>query len=288
MEGKRKNPFLTLQLAVMLFGLSGVLSRSLTVSPVTIAEGRVLCSSVILFAILRFKGVSLSAESRRDDALTILAGLLLAVHWTAFFQSVQVASVAIGTITYATFPLFLLFLEPLLYHEKISLKNVLLAGCLLAGVLVTVPEFSLQNSAAVGVLWGMASSLTYAILTLCNRSLSRRYSGTWVSFREQLAAAVFLLPLMAVRHDTPDAKSLCAIGAIGVFCTAVAFSLFVSAQKRVSAQTAGISAGMETVYGIVFAAVFLRETPTARDILGGTIILTAAVASSLSERKSVS
>jgi drug/metabolite transporter (DMT)-like permease len=54
----------------------------------------------------------------------------------------------------------------------------------------------------------------------------------------------------------------------------------------VSAQTAGISAGMETVYGIVFAAVFLRETPTARDILGGTIILTAAVASSLSERKS--
>jgi drug/metabolite transporter (DMT)-like permease len=106
-----------------------------------------------------------------------------------------------------------------------------------------------------------------------------------VSFREQLAAAVVLLPFVIARHDALDAKSLCAIGAIGVLCTATAFSLFVSAQKRVSAQTAGISAGMETVYGIVFAAVFLREMPTVRDILGGALILTAAVVSSLSAQK---
>jgi drug/metabolite transporter (DMT)-like permease len=69
--------------------------------------------------------------------------------------------------------------------------------------------------------------------------------------------------------------------AIGVICTAMAFSLFVSAQRYVSAQSAGISAGMETVYGIIFAMILLGEAPSIREIVGGVIILTAALASSL-------
>ena len=43
------------------------------------------------------------------------------------------------------------------------------------------------------------------------------------------------------------------MAAIGFVCTAIAYSLYVSAQKGVRAQTAGIISGMETVYGIIFA-----------------------------------
>ncbi|MFR6714479.1 MAG: EamA family transporter [Dorea longicatena] len=50
----------------------------------------------------------------------ILTGVVMAIHWSSFFQSIQTSSVAIGTITFSTFPLFLTFLEPLLFHEKIS------------------------------------------------------------------------------------------------------------------------------------------------------------------------
>jgi drug/metabolite transporter (DMT)-like permease len=231
--------------------------------------------------LLKVKGVSVSAKNRSDTLLTVAAGLILAIHWTAFFQSIQVASVAIGTITYATFPLFLLFLEPLIYHEKISFKNILFSIGLLVGVLITVPEFSLANGTTVGILWGMLSSFTYALLTLCNRRLSAGYSGTWVSFREQLVAAIVLLPFMIARHDALDVRTVCGIAAIGVICTALAFSLFVTAQRYVSAQTAGIAAGMETVYSILFALLFLGEAPTARDIIGGVIILGVALASSI-------
>jgi drug/metabolite transporter (DMT)-like permease len=270
-----------LQVAVMMFGFSGVISRSLTVSSVTIACGRVICSSAILFVLLKAKGVSIAAKNRSDTALSIAAGIILAIHWTAFFQSIQVASVAIGTITYATFPLFLIFLEPLIYQEKVSPQNILFSIGLLVGVFITVPEFSLANGTTVGILWGMLSSFTYALLTLCNRRLSAGYSGTWVSFREQLVAAIVLLPFMIARHDALDVRTVCGIAAIGVICTALAFSLFVTAQRYVSAQTAGISAGMETVYSILFALLFLGEAPTARDIIGGVIILGVALASSI-------
>jgi broad specificity polyphosphatase/5'/3'-nucleotidase SurE len=51
----------------------------------------------------------------------------MAIHWTTFFQSIQVSSVAIGTITFSTFPLFVTFLEPVIYKERLTLQNVLLA-----------------------------------------------------------------------------------------------------------------------------------------------------------------
>jgi drug/metabolite transporter (DMT)-like permease len=155
----------------------------------------------------------------------------------------------------------------------------------LIGVLITVPEFSLGNGTTVGIIWGMLSSFTYALLTLCNRRLSASYQGMWVSFREQMVAAIVLLPFMIIKHDAVDAISICKIAAIGVLCTAIAFSVFVSAQRYISAQTAGISAGMETVYGIIFAMILLGETPSLRDIIGGVVILGTALASSLSEGK---
>jgi drug/metabolite transporter (DMT)-like permease len=281
MEDQRRKSLIMLQIAVMMFGFSGVISRSLSVSSVTIACGRVICSSLILFIILKVKGVGIAAKSKTDTMLTLAAGIILAVHWTAFFQSIHVASVAIGTITYATFPLFLIFMEPAVYHEKISVKNMIFSALLLVGVLITVPEFSLENGTTLGILWGMLSSFTYAVLTLCNRKLSGSYSGMWVSFREQLVAAIVLLPLMLLKHDTLGAANMAGIMAIGVICTAMAFSLFVSAQRYVSAQSAGISAGMETVYGILFAMILLGEAPSIREIVGGVIILTAALASSL-------
>ena len=276
-----QRPLLLLHLAVMMFGLSGVIGRMVRVSPVTLAGGRVLFSSAVLLITLLVQKQSLRSKRRTDALLTCLAGSLLAVHWTSFFQSVQTASVAIGTITYSTFPLFLLLLEPLLYHEAITRRNILLSLGLIAGVLITVPEFSFSNETTLGILWGMLSSLTYALLTLCNRRLASSYPGTWVSFREQSFAALLLLPLLLLKREAVTATDLLGIGAIGIICTAVAFSLFVSAQKHVSAQTAGIVAGMETVYGILFAFVFIGEVPSVREIIGGIVILSVAALASL-------
>ena len=67
---------------------------------------------------------------------------------------------------------------------------------------------------------------------------------------------------------------------IGLVCTAVAHSLYVAAQKKVKAQTAGVISGMETVYGILFALLFLGEVPGVRELLGGAVILGTAVFSS--------
>ena len=38
--------------------------------------------------------------------ILIVLGIILAVHWTTFFYSIQLSTVAIGLLTFSTFPIF--------------------------------------------------------------------------------------------------------------------------------------------------------------------------------------
>ena len=281
-QNNRKD-IIYLHIAVMMFGVAGVIGQFVEVPSVMVALGRVICSSILLLIIALVKKDSLKLESGRDYVGIMLTGAVLAIHWTTFFQSIQVSSVAIGTITFSTFPLFLTFIEPVVFRERIRAKSILCAVVLLIGVAITIPEFSLDNQVTIGIIWGMLSSLTYAVITLANRYFSKKYEGRIVSFYEQGTAAIVLLPaifLVPTRWSTQDVVGVVAIGCI---CTAFAYSLYVSAQKKVKAQTAGIISGMETVYGIVYALIFLGETPTLRELIGGAIILGVALFTSLSK-----
>lgn len=285
MERNDKKSILHLHIAVMLFSVAGVVGQFVEVPSVMVAMGRVICSSILLFIIAKVKKDSLKLESKKDYIGIIATGVVLAIHWTTFFQSIQVSSVAIGTITFSTFPLFLTFLEPIVYHEKLRLKSVISALILLLGVAITIPEFSLENQVTIGIIWGMISSLTYAIITLANRYFSKKYEGRIVSFYEQGSAAIVLLPAIFLVPTEWRAQDIVGVAIVGCVCTAFAYSLYVSAQKKVKAQTAGIISGMETVYGIIYALIFLGEIPTGREIIGGIVILGVALYTSLQKNR---
>ncbi len=276
-----KKSLISLHIAVMLFGLSAVLGQFVTAPAVIVAGGRVICSSLLLLLLSLAGRANLRLKYRKDYGIAVFAGAILAVHWTTFFQSIQSASVAIGTITFSTFPLFLTFLEPLLFREKLKMKSVLSAAVLLVGVFITVPEFSLENQVTIGILWGMAASLSYAVLSLANRYLSRSYAARTVCLYEQGTAAVLLLPVMFLVKTEWTTPNIVGIAAIGFICTAFAHSLYVAAQRKVKAQTAGIISGMETVYGIIYAFAFLGEVPSTRELIGGVVILGVALLTSL-------
>ncbi len=75
------------------------------------------------------------------------------------------------------------------------------------------------------------------------------------------------------------------VALIGCICTAFAYSMYISAQKKVKAQTAGLISGMETVYGIIYALILLGEVPTLREVIGGIVILSVGLYSSLKPDK---
>lgn len=279
-ESFNKN-ILYLHIAVMLFGLAGVAAQFVEIPAVLVAFGRVVCSSILLFLTAVFKKDRLRLNSMRDYAMIILTGAVMGAHWTTFFQSIQVSTVAVGTITFSTFPLFLTFLEPAVFHERLKKQSIVSAVVLFIGVLITIPEFSMANHMTIGIIWGMLSSFTYAILTLANRYFSARYAARTVCLYEQGSAALVLLPAFFLVEASWRIQDIAGVAFVGFICTAFAHSLYVSAQRSVRAQTAGIVSGMETVYGIVYALLFLGEIPSIRELAGGAVILSVAMYSSL-------
>lgn len=283
MDSDRKS-VLMLHAAVMLFGLSAVLGRWISVPAVCVAGGRVVCSTLVLLILCRWKKIPTRLNSFRDGCFAVIAGVVLAVHWTTFFMAVQMASVAVGTITFSTFPLFVTFLEPVIFRERLRASSLLCACVLIAGVLITVPEFAVENETTLGILWGLVSSFSYAILALFNRYLSAKYPAQTVCLYEQGTAAVVLIPFLVLTNVSWSVQDLGGIALLGVACTALAHGLYVAAQKRVKAQTAGIISGMETVYGILYAMLLLGEMPTPREWIGGGVILAAAMSVSVGKR----
>ncbi|MCR1960336.1 EamA domain-containing membrane protein RarD [Thomasclavelia cocleata] len=280
---KNKEIFL-LHLAVMLFGLAGIIGKFVSLPAVIVTFGRVFFSSIFLLIIILVKKEKIFLANKRDYALMIIAGVIMAIHWFTFLQTIQMSTVAIGTITFSTFPLFVTFLEPIIYKEKLRIKDIILALIIFLGILITIPEFTLDNQVTLAIIIGLMGSLSYAVLCLMNRYFSNRYSGRIICLYEQGIAAITLFPALFIVKAVPNATDLLALIFLGIICTALAHSIYVSSLKKVKVQTAGIISGMETVYSIVFAYILLKETLGVRELVGGIVILSVAFYASITSR----
>jgi drug/metabolite transporter (DMT)-like permease len=269
---KKKSVF-DIHVAVLLFGLAGLFGKWLIFSPFIIVLGRVFFASITLALFLWFSKQSWKVSPRKNYLYLIFLGFILAVHWVSFFKSIQVSTVAVGLLSFATYPVFTTLLEPVLLKEKIIKINIFFSLFCVAGVFLIIPRFNLDNSTFVGVLWGLLSSVTFAVLTILNRKLTQHFSSLLIAFYQDFFAMLFLLPFYFVLRPALNTNEILLLAVLGVFCTAGSHTLFIKAMKRIKAQTASMIHFLEPVYGIIFAFLFLNEIPSLRTILGGIIIL---------------
>jgi drug/metabolite transporter (DMT)-like permease len=266
---------------VFLFGLAGVLGKLLTLPPVAIVCGRAGLAAAVLLVAAVLGGVPIRPGSRRNFLAFVALGVLLAAHWTAFFQSVQVSSVAVALITYSTFPVFTTLLEPILFREKLRAADVVLSLVAVAGIAILVPNIDPGDATAQGAFWGVVSGLTFALLSLLNRKYVRQHSSVTIALYQDAFAALALLPFVALARPTLTARDLVLLPVLGVLCTAVAHALFIAGMRGVTTRTASMIACLEPVYGTLLAAVFLGEVPSARTAVGGLIVLGVAFQATL-------
>lgn len=268
-----------------MFGLAGLFAKWIELPALGITFGRVAFSSAALFCYRLIRGESFRTASGKDTAMLIVSGAILAVHWWTFLASVKLSTVAIGTITFSTFPLFVTFLEPAVCHRRISKKNILVALVILLGVFITVPEFSVENRMVRGILTGLFSAFLYAVLTILNKGFSGKYDGTLTAFYEQASAALFLLFPVLLSGIRPAGRDIGLLCFLGVVTTAFAHTLFIRSLRDIPAQLAGVCSSMETVYGILFALLLLGEIPSPRELIGAAVIVGAVIYAQITARE---
>ncbi len=269
----KRHGMLEIHSAVFLFGLAGLFGKLLTLPPLVIVFGRTLFASITLSIILFSLTIPIRTKSRQDLTVLILLGAILAIHWITFFHSIQISTVAVGLLTFSTFPLFVTFMEPYFFKEKLRLFDMIMAGCVLLGLTLVIPSFDLHNNITQGAFWGTISGFTFAVLSILNRKYVSTYPSIMIVCYQNWIATVILLPFLFFTDVSLQTSDYLLLVILGVFCTALAHVLFIKSLVHVKAQLASITASLEPVYGIIFALVLLGEVPAFRTILGGGIIL---------------
>lgn len=277
----RTRNLVEIHLSVVLFGLTGLFGKFISLPAPHIVLGRVFFASVSMGLYFLFRKKEVRLARGADYAAMAAVGAVLALHWTAFYLSVKLSTVAIGVLTFAAYPIFVTFLEPFFFREKLRGADVIAAFVMFGGVLLVVPSTGAGPDMTAGMIWGMVGSVSYAVMSLLNRKFVSRYEGSVVAFYEQGTAALLMLPILLFDRPHTSALDWALLAVLGVVLTGVAHSLFISGMRSVRAQTAGVIASLESVYGIASAALLIGEFPTLRELAGGAVILGTAFVSTL-------
>ena len=270
----RVSALASLHAAVLLFGLAGLFGKWIDLPAEAIVFGRTAIAAAVLGLLLRLA----PAGRRAFDWRMAANGAVLAVHWFAFFKAIQIANVATGLLGFASFPLFVLLLERALLHARARRADWAIAGLVVAGLLVLVPEPRIDNRVVQGLAWGVLSGFAFAMLAVSNRALAARRAAAAIAFWQNVCAAACLAPALAIFPVRPDAREWALLLVLGVVCTALAHTLFIRSMRVLSAHTASVIAALEPVYGIALAAMLLDEVPDARTIVGAVLIVAAGLA----------
>lgn len=280
----KNKSLLEIHIAIFLFGLSGLFGKLLSLPTMIIVLGRVFFSSVFLLIIMLYLKKDIKLKQQKHYFYLVILGVILAIHWSTFFKSIQMSTVAIGLLTFSTFPVFVTFLEPYFFKEKIKLSDIIIAIVTFLGVVLVIPKFELGNSLTQGVLWGILSGFTYANLSLLNRKYVKEYSSLVIAFYEQAVATIILIPFLFLQKPVFQLNDILLLILLGTVFTGISHSFFINGLKNIKTQTAGIISSLEPVYGILFATFLLGEIPTLREILGGIIILGTVLYSTIKSK----
>ncbi len=272
-----RRSLIELNIGLLLMGGTSLFPKAIDLPAAWITLGRSFFAAIALLAFLLVTHVPLRLKRRREYGRMFLLGSLLAVHWVMFFQSIQVSSVAIGVISVYTYPILVIILEPLILREPFHWRDLAVGFVVFVGIVILIPEFELGNATTQGVAWGVVSAVLFAIRNVLSRNSVRAYRGELVMWYQLVVVVIVLSPLLLWRNLLSEPDTWGQLALLGVMFTAVPHTLYLRSLNSLKAKTVGIVAALQPIYSIVLAALFLGEIPTLRTLIGGSIVMAAAV-----------
>ncbi len=272
-----KQSLVQINIAVILFGGTTLFSKliSLPAANITFFRAVVGCSALLIFILLRREKLRL--QNMQEYLWMLVIGVVMGIHWVSFFHSMQVSTIAIGIVAMYTFPVMTALIEPLVEKSKYRISDFICAGAVLAGIVMIVPEFTLQNDVVMGLLWGCLAAAGLTARNIIVRKKLKHISSIVCMGYQLLITFLMLLPFISFEYDLLADSRLLYLVLLGIFFTAIPHSLIVASLKNLRATTVGLISCMQPFYSIVIAALVIGEFPKGNVIVGGVIIIATAL-----------
>jgi len=258
--------------------LSAVFVRCATAPSAVLVFYRVLFAACMLLPAIWIKHrAELRSVSFASIGLSLLSGVFLAFHFTAYFESLRYTSIASSVVLVDTEVFFVALGSLLILKRKVSRKAWMAILLTFVGsVVVAMADTVAGTDALRGDILALSGALLMAFYTLIGAVVRRDVSTTIYTFFVYLSAAVTMAVVTMVQKiplaGHGSVNYLAALG-LAVFSTLLGHSVFSWGLKYLPPAFISTVKLMEPVFATVWGVLIFGEIPALAVVLGGAVII---------------
>jgi len=258
--------------AVIFFRKSGE-----TVSPFSLNFFRVTVSCLLFGVSLAVLRQPLLGRAPVEDYLILVASGVIAIAFsdTLFHMCLNRVGAGINAIVSTLYSPFIIFYAFMMLGERLALDQFFGMLLIMGGVIIAsatrLPEGVSRRNLIIGVLYGVGSMATLAFGIVLAKPVLERSDIMWATTVRQLGSFAVLAPVallwpgrkkrLAVFRPHTSWKFTLPGAFLGSY---LALILWIGGMKYTTAGNAAILNQTSTIYTLVFASVFLKESFTVR------------------------
>ena len=273
------SPRLMLIVSMTIFGTLGIFVRNIPVSSGELALYRAILAALLIFIYLIVTKQKIPfAKIKKEIPLLLLSGVAMGVNWILLFEAYKFTTVSLATLSYYFAPVIVTVVCPILFHEKLTGKQILCFIMSTIGlVMITgIGDISGGSSDFVGILFGLGAAVFYATVILLNKFI-KNVEGIPRTFLQFLSAIVILIPYVAVTSGV-TLGGMNVVGwvnllIVGLIHTGVTYCMYFSSLKELPGQKAAILSYIDPLVAVLISVTILGEKMTVLQVIGGVLIL---------------
>lgn len=285
MHTEERKAYIELHIAVILFGFTAILGELIQLPALSLVWWRVCITCISLLYFINW-GQKLRIVSRKNLWRYMGIGLIVGLHWLTFYGSIKMSNASMALVCLATTSFFTSIIESLVGKRSISRLELLLGALILPGMYIIF--HNIDPSMVNGFLVGIISAICAATFATLNKVMIGRADNYTITFIELGSAWILMSVLLLLgignisldRFFPPTTMDWVYIIVLALLCTTLAYVLALNALKHLSAFASNLVINIEPIYGIVLAAILLKEHEQLNTsfYIGGGMILATVLA----------
>lgn len=261
-------------------GIFGKFAFEYGINPVTLTALRILISSATMLIFIALFGRKLFKIERKDLPQLLVFGIFgVAFQRIAYFYTVDLTTATIAAILFYTYPVFVTIYSSLFLKEKVTASTVLAVILAFTGVALVVRayEISWLSTNLSGLVFGMLTSILFAIYFLTTRKLRNTYTNWTLLLYGDGIGALALTPVLcfSIPELTGYPQQLwLLVFIIAWFPSLIGYLLFSYALKHVESSKGSTLSVIEPLAAAFFSVTILGERFELLQLVGVVLALT--------------
>lgn len=243
-----------------------------------LVAARVWLGAITVLGYLAVRGrLALPATDRWR---VVVSGSMLAAHWASFFLAITETTVAIALSILYMGPVMASVLAPRFLGERAHPRVYAGLGVATVGVLLVVRPGG--EASPLGLAAAVFSAVSLAALMLIAKPAVKRLGALTMAASELTVASIVMTP-WAFQAVVESREFWLELVILGVLLTGVAAVIYWQAMRQLPVAAVAVLMYLEPASAVVWAMLFLSETPDLLSWIGIGLVLAGGVLSSTAD-----